>query len=216
MRSFLRPILDVTLVLCAVASTGAVVSRSSLFQHPEVDGEVAFPGWKQDLAFNRRIGGTDSPYRIVVWTDYQCPACKEFEREINVARAHLKDSLTVVYRYYPLEMHPLAFSAAVAAECAHEQGRFDAMHTALFARQLVGDSLPITSLVAESGIPDTAEFRRCFTDTTSVAVAAVRLDLARAQTLHLHGTPGVQIGDRVATGGMPAAELISRLHESRR
>jgi protein-disulfide isomerase len=217
MRSVLmRRVLDVTLILCALATTGAVISRSSLFQKSNADGETVFPGWKEDLTFNRRIGRAYAPYHLVVWTDYQCPACKQFEQQLGAVRSQLKDSLAVVYRYYPLAMHPLAFRAAVAAECARDQGRFEAMHTTLFATQLVGDSLPITSLVSASQIPDTSAFRRCLTDSTAQATVAVRTDMARAQTLNLRGTPGLQIGDHVGTGGMLAPELMSRLRATRR
>lgn len=209
-------ILDVTLILCALATTGAVVSRSSLFEKTATDGATRFPGWQEDLAFNRRIGRANAPYRLVVWTDYQCPACKQFEQQLGVVRAQLKDSLAVVYRYYPLAMHPLAFRAAVAAECARAQGRFEAMHTALFATQLVGDSLPVKALISGGQIPDVGTFRRCLADSTMAATASVRTDMVRAQTLNLRGTPGVQIGDHVGTGGMPASELISRLRAAAR
>jgi len=216
MRSILTGrILDVTLILCALATTGAVVSRSSLFQKPATDGATRFPGWKEDLAFDRRIGPASAPYRLVVWTDYQCPACKQFEQILSVVRAQLKDSLAVVYRYYPLPMHPLAFRAAVAAECAREQGRFEAMHTTLFATELIGDSLPVTSLISHSQIPNQSTFRRCLVDSTMAATVAVRTDMARASTLNLRGTPGVQIGDHIATGGMLAPELITALRATR-
>ena len=211
----LTRVLDVMLVLCAVVMTSVVVGRSSLLQRSPADGATGFKGWKEDLAFNRRIGRANAPYRLVVWTDYQCPACRQFEHEITAARAQLKDSLVVVYRYYPLEVHPLAFRAAVAAECAREQGRFEAMNGALFTTPLVGDSLPIATLLSSSRMPDTATFQHCFTDSSSRATAAVRLDLARAETLNLRGTPGVQIGDRVATGGMLSAELVRRLRSTR-
>jgi protein-disulfide isomerase len=150
---------------------------------------------------------------MVVWTDYQCPACKQFEKEIDSARLQLKDSLTVVYRYYPLAMHPLALHAAVAAECARNQGRFAQMHMALFQRNLVGDSLPTESLIQAANIPNAALFRACLSDSSGPAAKAVRLDMARGQTLRLGGTPGVQIGDHLATGAMFTTELVSALHD---
>lgn len=215
-RPLLARTMDVVLVLCAVATTGMMFRR---FSHPlpasAVDGATRFAGWKEDLQFNRRIGTVNAPYRLVVWTDYQCPACMQFEHEIKMVKAQLKDSLAVVYRYYPLTEHPLAFRAAVAAECARDQGRFADMHEALFAAHVHGDSLPVSSLMTTSGIRDTLSFRHCISDSTSTARAAVQADMAREPTLHLRGTPGVQIGDRIATGGMPAAELTLRLREAR-
>ena len=212
MRSRLTKALDLVLVACAVFMTWAVVH--SLIRAPEVtDGATAFEGWKQDLMFDRRIGSADAPYKLVVWFDYQCPACRRFEGEIDLARQELGDSLAVIYRHFPLTGHSLAFEAAVAAECAREQGRFPEMHKALFANPLNGESLPLSSLMAESDIPDSTSFGACMSDLTSAARGAVRTDLARVRALSVRGTPALQIGDRIATGGVTAGELVERVRE---
>lgn len=213
MRSRLTKALDLVLVACAVLMTWAVVR--SLMPSPEViDGATAFEGWKQDLMFDRRIGLADAPYRLVVWFDYQCPACRRFEGELDLARQELGDSLAVIYRHFPLTGHALAFEAAVAAECAREQGRFPEMHEALFGDPLNGESLPLSSLMAESDIPDSISFGACMSDLASAARAAVRTDLARVRTLSVRGTPALQIGDRIATGGVTAGELVERVREA--
>jgi protein-disulfide isomerase len=207
----LRRSLDGLLIVCALTMTVIAVRRVWSSPVRATDGATRFPGWREDLAFGRRIGPANAPYRFVVWTDYQCPACRQFEADIAAARMQLGDSLDVVYRYYPLSGHPLAFPAAVLAECAREQGHFETMHHALFAAQLRGDSLPLDSLMTASAIPDRAALRRCYGDSTSSAHARVQADSHRARTLHLRGTPGVQIGDRVASGALPVDELIARL-----
>lgn len=215
MRSMLARSLDIILVICALIVTTAV-ARRFLFEPAENKGISDFHGWREDLSFARRIGGANAPYRMVVWTDYQCPACKQFEKEIDSARLQLKDSLSVAYRYFPLAMHPLALHAAVAAECARAQGRFEQMHTALFQRELVGDTLPTGSLIQAANIPNSALFRACLSDSTGSAAKAVRLDMARGQALRIGGTPSVQIGDHLATGAMFTAELVSALHSAGR
>ena len=213
MRSKLTKALDLVLVVCAVFMTGAVAH--SFVRSPEViDGATAFEGWKQDLMFDRRIGSADAPYKLVVWFDYQCPACRRFEDELDLARQELGDSLAVIYRHFPLTGHSLAFEAAVAAECAREQGRFQEMHEALFADPLDGESLPLSSLIAESDIPDSTSFGACMSDPTSAARGAVSTDLARIRTLNARGTPALQIGDRIATGGIRAGELVERVREA--
>jgi protein-disulfide isomerase len=213
--TILKRLLDGLLIVCALTMTIVAVRRVWSSPVAATDGATRFPGWREDLAFGRRIGPADAAYRLVVWTDYQCPACRQFEGDIAAARAQLGDSLAVVYRYFPLSGHPLAFRAAVVAECAREQGRFEAMHHALFAARLEGDSLPLDSLMAASLIPDRGALRRCYGDSTSAARARVQADADRARTLHLRGTPGVQIGDRVASGALPVAELVPRLRAAR-
>ena len=214
-RKVVTAVADVALVLSALTTAAVVVVRTLRpATAAAADGASRFPGWKEDLRFDRRIGGADAPYRLVVWTDYQCPACSQFEQQLKLVREQLGDSLVVIYRYYPLAAHPLAFGAAIAAECARGQKHFPEMHAALFAAHLHGDSLPVAALMRAGGIPDTVAFKRCVTDSASAARSAVVADLARVPTLHLRGTPGVQIGDRIETGGMSAPELIQRLRTS--
>jgi protein-disulfide isomerase len=208
-------VLDAIIVLCAIGSTTALVARtfrpatavSAAGDFHRIEGAAA------DMASTREIGHTRGPYQLLVWTDYQCPACKRFEGEVERLRAMLPDSVSVVYRHLPLQGHPLAFTAAVLADCAKAQGRFAEMHRALFSRTLSGSELPVDSLSAESGV-NYAAARACLSD--SSVVAGVRRDVARAKEVGLSGTPALQIGERVAVGGRVAEELLPLLRASKR
>lgn len=215
MKGLTGRILDFILVACALSMTVAVVGRGTLFQRPASDGLTGFKGWRDEFQFPRRIGRQDAAYELVIWTDYQCPACRQFEKSLDTVRAQLGDSLAVIYRYDPLPIHPLAFPAAVAAECANEQGQFASMTQALFMTPLTGEKLPIASLIANSHILNPALLRSCIADSNAAAVAAVKADLVHVSSLNLRGTPGLQIGDRVSTGGLPASELLHRLRSAR-
>ncbi len=51
-------------------------------------------------------------------------------------RSQYGDQVAVVYRHFPLtSIHPHAWRAAVAAECAGAQGKFEAFHDVLFDEQ---------------------------------------------------------------------------------
>jgi protein-disulfide isomerase len=67
---------------------------------------------------------------VIVYGDYECPFCAALE-------AHLRSlALRVCFRHFPVRSsHPRAQPAACAAEAAHAQGAFWAMHDALFAGQ---------------------------------------------------------------------------------
>lgn len=53
--------------------------------------------------------------------------------------------MLIAYRYFPLEVHERAFPAAIAAECAAEQGAFWAYHDKLFTE---GGDLSDARLIA--------------------------------------------------------------------
>lgn len=213
MKSPMGRAVDIILVLCAISTTVAMFMRTESAPANPDNARRSFDGWKKDLAFDRRIGSEASPFKLVVWTDYQCPACKQLEGELERTKAQLKDSMSIVYRHYPLPMHPLAFKAAVAAECARGQGRFEAMHKTLFARNLTGDSLPMAALIADAGITNIPAFNACLSDST--ASVAVRADMERGRALQLRGTPDVQIGDKIGLGGMSAEEMIPLMRKAR-
>lgn len=171
--------------------------------------------WRDSYPGPFRVGAADAPYQVVVWTDYQCPACKRFEREIDVAREQLGDSLGIVYHNFPLrELHPLALAAAEGAICAAEQGRFEQIHRALFSAVIQGDSIRWRPIITAAGVPDTAGFRTCLQleDTQK----QVEKERQSGIDLRLGGTPGVLIADRLQVGGMSAEELLARLHKARR
>ena len=94
-------------------------------------------------------GNPSAPHTVVVFSDFQCPACRGFaefsERELL---PRFGNRLRLVYKHFPLEpecnsglrhtVHPQACEAAFAAEAARELGgsaAFWKMHDLLFARQ---------------------------------------------------------------------------------
>lgn len=85
-------------------------------------------------------------------------------------------------------MHKSAFKAAEAARCAGDQGKFWEMHERLFenARSLE----PWTPHAQALGL-DTAKFDACMTEGRHAA--AIRTDLATAQSAGIRGTPGFVI-----------------------
>lgn len=67
---------------------------------------------------------------VIVYSDFECPYCAALELKLRAAE------VTVCFRHFPVRAkHPRAWAAAAAAEAAHLQGAFWAMHDALFADQ---------------------------------------------------------------------------------
>src|SRR5688500_11264147 len=86
------------------------------------------------------LGDTDSPAKIEVFEDFQCPACKQFTETIEpLVLSELVETGKASY-----EFHNYAFldkntttkesqDAANASLCANEQGKFWEYHDVLFA-----------------------------------------------------------------------------------
>lgn len=77
------------------------------------------------------LGAREPKVIVSLFTDYQCPNCR---RAGDVAQRLLDrwpDEVQVRFHHLPLQDHPLAIDAAIAAQAAHRQGRFLCMHTSL-------------------------------------------------------------------------------------
>ena len=72
---------------------------------------------------------------IVEFADFECPFSARVSKTLAQLLAEYRDDVALVYRHNPLDMHPQAMRAALAAEAAREQGKFWGMHDRMFAHQ---------------------------------------------------------------------------------
>jgi protein-disulfide isomerase len=80
-------------------------------------------------------GSSAAPVEIIEFSDFECPFCGRAELQIRQVEERYGDRVRVVYRHFPLSMHPHAAGAAEASMCAAEQNQFWPYHDALFAEQ---------------------------------------------------------------------------------
>ena len=65
----------------------------------------------------------------------QCPYCGKAGESIDKVMETYPDKIKMVYRDFPLGFHDRAIPAAVAANCAGEQGKYWEMHEKLMSNQ---------------------------------------------------------------------------------
>jgi protein-disulfide isomerase len=81
-------------------------------------------------------GPDHAPVTLVEYGDFECPTCKHAAPAVEILLQRFPEQVRFVYRHFPLvEVHPHAFAAAEAAECAAGQGKFWDMHGQLFEHQ---------------------------------------------------------------------------------
>src|SRR3954468_14692636 len=74
----------------------------------------------------------DGAVTLVEFGDFECPFCVRAYPSVKEVQRRLGDGLRFVFRELPLDKHPHARTAALAAEAAGQQGRFWEMHDRLF------------------------------------------------------------------------------------
>jgi protein-disulfide isomerase len=196
------------LALCAVIVTALVVRREFFPPTPPVapPREITqVPNWRVYAESGHRFGPADAPASIVVFSDFQCPACRALATHLKAIRAEFPDQVAVVHRHSPLRSHPFAVPAARASECAAEQGRFEAFHDALFVDQSSIGLAPWSRFAANAGVPDLPAFDRCIS--AAEPVASLERDTLDAKELRVVGTPTVLVNGLRFTGTPPLDTL---------
>jgi protein-disulfide isomerase len=88
-------------------------------------------------------GKADAPVTMVEFADFQCPFCSRFASDTlqQLVKTYVDTGkIKFVYKEFPLPFHSNSQPAAMAAECANEQGKFWPYHDKLYATQTTWDS----------------------------------------------------------------------------
>lgn len=81
------------------------------------------------------MGAASAPIEVTEYSDFECPFCASFATvQMPVIREQLIATGRLRWRYrdFPLPTHRYSRYAALAAQCAGEQGKFWEMHDRLF------------------------------------------------------------------------------------
>ena len=71
------------------------------------------------------LGSRNSRLLFIVYSDLECPFCKLFHPTTKQILEEYKDNLALIYRHFPLDIHPKARKEAEAVECAQDIGKPD-------------------------------------------------------------------------------------------
>lgn len=156
------------------------------------------------------VRGGASGRLILVYGDYQCPYTRLAIRSIGRVTAELGDGVRFAYRHFPLTaIHPYALHAALAAEAAHLQHQFWAMHDLLFRRQKALADADLRRYADELGL----DVERFDEDLRSEAARKrVRRDIDSGTAGgEVRGTPTIFIDGRAYRGSYEAPDLLRML-----
>ncbi len=193
------------LVTVAVARREFTASSATPASEPRPAEPRPVDDWQALATEGVRIGSRDAPLVLIEFADFQCPFCAVAANNLREALSHYGDDVAVVFRHFPLEhIHPHAYAAAVAAECAASQDRFEAFHDLLFARQDEIGETPWAQFAAAAAV-DTVPFARCMEATWPRD--RVFEDARAARKIGLTGTPSIVVGGLLLSGTPSVATL---------
>lgn len=105
----------------------------------------------------------NGPVLIEEFADFECPACGSISPVLKAYVEENPEVATLEYNHFPLNQHPNALPAAVAAECGGEQDRFWEVEKRLFENQdRLGEGLYLE--IAQELELNQTKFEACLND----------------------------------------------------
>ncbi len=163
-------------------------ASASQFAHPPQDSsnKVLEDPVKIPVQGAPVLGPANAPITLIEFSDFQCPYCVAATPQLQALVKAYPTQVKLIFKEYPLDIHSQAAFAAAAALAAHRQGKFWAMHDALFANHDDLSDQNVTALAKRIGL-DMQQFER---DLHSTAVEqTVQQDIADGDRAGVQGTP---------------------------
>lgn len=149
------------------------------------------------------LGPEDAPITIIEFSDFRCGFCRKFFQETfqELLNAY-PNQIQFVYRDFPVVG---GFDAALAAQCAHEQGSFWEFHNLLFSGELeLGQSAYLQ--YAEDLDLDIGSMTECVE--SERYADEVNADAQYASALGVRGTPMFFVNGIPLVGAQPLANFM--------
>lgn len=160
------------------------------------------------------MGQENAPVTITEYSDFQCPLCKKYFDESF--QAIVKDYIETgkakyVFKHFPLNIHPQAVPASLAAECALEQNKFWEMHDELFNRQSEWSGRPdhlatFKTIASELGL-NKDSFDKCLDK--RVYLGNVNADYEEGLGKNVRGTPTIYINNQMIVGAQETSKFTN-------
>lgn len=162
-------------------------------QAPVVQGKLA------EVTDADHVRGDLSQAKVVIveYSDFECPFCARHHPTLVDIMDDYGNDVAWVYRHFPLSFHPEAVPAALASECANEQGKFWEYADLLVENyDQLGDDM-YKSLADDLGLK-TAQFNDCLD--TAKYQDVVDADMASGRAAGVSGTPATFINGVLVAG----------------
>lgn len=143
------------------------------------------------------------------FSDFQCPACKTAQASVKEVLSTFGDKVLLKYRHFPLvTIHTQAYRAALAAECANDQGKFWEYHDLLFDNQpnFSRDELVTYAQQLELNIEGSSGFAACLDSRAKTEI--VRADMREGEDRKIGGTPTFYLNGELVSDWSKLKEII--------
>jgi protein-disulfide isomerase len=141
---------------------------------------------------------------LVEFSDFECPYCSAAAPKVDAIMAAYPKDIKLIYKQFPLSMHPHAEMAAEASLAAREQGKFWEMYELLFKNYRQLSHARILEIAKSLGLDmnkfqaelDSGKYKK-----------EVEKDIADGDAANVYGTPAFYINGKQYNGELSLAAL---------
>jgi protein-disulfide isomerase len=199
------------LVICALIVIILLLRKEFSGNNTELKFSIV-GNWKELIPEDEKTNGNYSKVYLVEFFDYECPYCSILDATLDTIQSKYGDKIKIIRYHFPLNIHPLAYRTAIAAECAESQGMFDRYHKELMANQYKLNSINYTEVARLIGIKELGKFQKCVDEEETADVIANNVRLAKEYKVN--GTPTLIINNKMISGAINTEEIEKIINES--
>ncbi len=161
------------------------------------------------LSSDPAIGSTSAPITIIEYGEFQCEACKEAHIVIKEIIRQKENDVRWVWKDIINTAHTNSLSAATAARCAQQQGKFWEFSELLFANQARISTDLYTQIAKNLNINNEA-FTLCLNDKNTKNTIASN-SLLSQESLNITETPVLYINSIKYSGVISVPALLNAI-----
>src|SRR3989344_1088154 len=151
------------------------------------------------------VGPAGAAVVIVEFSDFQCPYCSQDYPVVKQLIRDYGDRVRFIYRDFPLvDTPPRALPAALAANCAFEQGKFWEMHDKIFENQAALEEADLKRYAIQIGLNSVA-FGGCLS--SGKYVKEIEDDYNAGIEAGVEATPTFFVNGTLVRGAVPYEAL---------
>lgn len=210
--------LPLSILVAAVLIAGSVIYSAGIKtlnrdQTAELGGAVGIDfGDKELIDDDVILGDAKAPVTVAAFGDYQCPFCGRFfqEAESEIRKNYVTTGkVKLVYRDFAF-LGPESLTAALATQCAGEQGKYWAFHDRLYEIELADgaehngnlSASLMKSLAGQFGL-NQSQFNSCLD--SEKYLSEIEKDYEDGVKFGVAGTPAAFVNGQLIEGAQPYA-----------
>lgn len=155
-------------------------------------------------------GKPDAPVTMVLFSDFECPYCRQFEPAVAAIQKQFGDRVRLVWKDFPKSNHVRARIAARAARCANAQNAFFPYRDRLFSTPDRLSDKDLQAYAKDLSLNQSV-FDACLA--SSKEDAFIDDSLSLGQRLGVTGTPTLFVNGRPMSGAVPSKVLAQVISE---